>query len=225
MPFPRYWELILSIAILASVTKRLRTLTPGVPRRSNSSLMLVEERFFDLTTPIKQRYRQKPMLEDKTCQINPQDLDCQDLLVPMTEDKTIQVNLRDLDLPNSNPVVTGTDQVNVVVTNNPFCVEVYRRFVMKTFLSKIANNSIKYSFSFSLLEFHICIMKFFDDNKALMHGNSFETFWSVIENRQLIIEDLKYVIGEELCKGRFYKSLSISMSNECVNLYKRKCKK
>lgn len=193
----------------------LRTHIPGALRRSKSSLMLVEELFFDLTTPA---------LTIPTLNHQPE------FTVPLVKDQAVQVNPQDLDYlnPQSSTTTTGTscavETVRSEYSVNSFHIDERRRTELDTLIDLIERRPSNFSFAFTYDEFYNNMMKMLNERDMLTTVKSagpFMAFWAYSENRKMILNEFKYAIGKTLCQGRMLSSLPIRMCNSCIDVYKK----
>ena len=103
---------------------------------------------------------------------------------------------------------------------NPFCETELRRSVVKTFVFGIVKNPTKYSFVFTMDDFYVNISSWMKEVGFKKVLNDFRTFWATSGNRQLLIKEFRYAIGEVLSEGHVLSTLPSKAANGCIHLYR-----
>ena len=103
---------------------------------------------------------------------------------------------------------------------NRFCCDTFRRSILKFFIEEVEKYPNKYSIAITQDDFYVNFDKFLNKDGYTITLKSFRQFWATSGNRQLMIRELKFALGEKLAKGQLFMLLPLQMSNTCINSYR-----
>ena len=103
-------------------------------------------------------------------------------------------------------------------------IDFHRRHILNLFVEGVEKTPSKYSIAITMDDFYINMIRYLKDQNLVLSAHWFREFWGTSGNRQLIIREIKYVVGEKLFKGQLFLSLPLQISNTCINAYRHTLK-